>query len=59
MCHPVFRPGPECQLGVSIGIALLHQGMDNQDQVLAAADSAMYSVKQTGKNGFRMASSVL
>ncbi|MBM7456839.1 GGDEF domain-containing protein [Oceanisphaera litoralis] len=46
-------------MGVSIGIALLHQGMDNQDQVLAAADSAMYSVKQTGKNGFRMASSVL
>ncbi|GHA15351.1 sensor domain-containing diguanylate cyclase [Oceanisphaera arctica] len=49
---PVEVAGQRCQLGVSIGITLLHQGVRHHDQALAAADSAMYKVKQSGKQGF-------
>ncbi len=52
---PIEVAGQRCQLGISIGIALLHRGVDNHEQVLAAADSAMYSVKQAGKQGFLVA----
>ncbi len=52
---PVESAGQPFQLGVSIGITLLHRGIRHHDQALAAADKAMYSAKQAGKQGFVVA----
>ncbi|MEH6472923.1 MAG: diguanylate cyclase [Halopseudomonas sp.] len=40
------------QIGISIGIALLPNGFSNDQQAIDAADGAMYSAKQAGKNRF-------
>jgi diguanylate cyclase (GGDEF)-like protein/PAS domain S-box-containing protein len=37
----------------SVGIALYPQDADNPDELIHRADSAMYEVKQAGRNGYR------
>ncbi|MDE1715776.1 GGDEF domain-containing protein, partial [Chromobacterium amazonense] len=40
----------DCPLGISIGIAI-GSGLSTPDQLLQAADQAMYRVKKTGRSG--------
>jgi hemerythrin-like metal-binding protein len=42
----------ECQIGVSIGIAIYPQNGPEIDTLMHAADSAMYQSKSSGKNRF-------
>lgn len=44
-----------CQVGASIGIACFPDHGTDRDSLLAAADLAMYRVKQSGKNHFAFA----
>ena len=55
---PVEVAGQPFQLGVSIGITLLHRGFDDHIQALAVADRAMYNAKQAGRQGVFVAPSV-
>jgi len=43
----------------SIGIAILHDYKQTVNEILAQADTAMYSAKESGKNTFRFFDSVL
>lgn len=43
-----------CQVGVSIGISLSPKHTDDIEQLIEYADSAMYRVKASGKNGFQL-----
>lgn len=48
--RPIMLPGGEVQLGVSIGIASYPQHGASIDDLLTAADVAMYQAKHQGKN---------
>jgi len=54
--EPVGLDACECQVGVSIGGSLYPRHGDNQRVLIRRADEAMYEVKQSGKNTFRLAS---
>jgi two-component system cell cycle response regulator len=40
----------EIQTSVSIGVANRENGMDNEDDMLRAADKALYAAKNAGRN---------
>ena len=48
--RPFAVTGQTLQLNASIGIALYPRDGNNEEQLLAAADAAMYRVKRTGGN---------
>jgi len=48
----VFGAG-EFSIGASIGISLFPFDGENMESLLQKADSAMYGVKQNGRNGWR------
>lgn len=48
--QPIKLPGGEVKLGVSIGIASYPQNGQSIDDLLTAADVAMYQAKHQGKN---------
>lgn len=51
-----FSEGTEKPLSMSIGVAIYDPSSDeSQDELLARADAAMYSVKRRGKGGYAMA----
>ncbi len=50
---PFSLKGFECSIGASIGISLFPEDSDDGDMLLKYADSAMYLVKQSGRNGYR------
>lgn len=50
-----LAPDTSVSVGVSIGIACFPGDGPNRATLLAAADAAMYQIKQRGKNGFAMA----
>jgi diguanylate cyclase (GGDEF)-like protein len=52
--QPLQLRAAETTLGVSIGIALSN-GRHSPDELLAAADAAMYQAKQQGRGGFVIA----
>ncbi|MCF6439096.1 EAL domain-containing protein [Pseudoalteromonas luteoviolacea] len=43
-----------CHIAASIGIALAPEDGENTEQLLKAADQAMYKAKQLGRNGFTL-----
>ncbi|MES2101686.1 MAG: diguanylate cyclase [Pseudomonadota bacterium] len=55
--RPLLVRGSTHALGVSVGIALSNEG-DHAEALLAAADRAMYAVKQRGSTGVRVAAPV-
>lgn len=55
--HPITLPNGTTELiGASIGISVFPDDGDDGDQLLAAADNAMYEVKRNGKGGWRFVS---
>lgn len=58
--HHVSRPmtinGNQAGVSASIGIALYSVDGEDMEQLIKAADDAMYKIKNTGKNGFCFAS---
>ncbi|WP_420474219.1 diguanylate cyclase domain-containing protein [Noviherbaspirillum sp. ST9] len=51
--RPVIIGGKECQLSVSIGIAIYPDDGSDGPTLLKNADKAMYKAKDLGKNGFQ------
>ncbi|RZU52994.1 PAS domain S-box-containing protein/diguanylate cyclase (GGDEF)-like protein [Krasilnikovia cinnamomea] len=49
LTEPLAIPGGNVQIGASIGLAVA-QGADQADQVVLAADTAMYAAKRAGGN---------
>jgi len=49
--QPFLIHGQSCSLGASIGIAMSH-GQKSPDQLMIAADQAMYRAKQAGRGHF-------
>jgi diguanylate cyclase (GGDEF)-like protein len=52
LAYPFVIDGEEHHFGASIGIALFPEDSDNVDELIKCADSAMYKVKQDGRNNF-------
>jgi diguanylate cyclase (GGDEF)-like protein/PAS domain S-box-containing protein len=52
--QPFQLAGREICVGASIGIAIYPQSGDSMDSLIKNADIAMYSVKNTGKDGFQV-----
>ncbi len=49
---PINIRGAKAEIGASIGIALYPENGENEEELLKAADRAMYQVKHAGKNNF-------
>lgn len=52
---PVSWMGQELRVGASVGIALFPEHSDEVETLLRMADAAMYQVKKSGKNRYRLA----
>jgi diguanylate cyclase (GGDEF)-like protein/PAS domain S-box-containing protein len=50
---PFFLKNHECNIGSSIGISILPRDGNTSDELLKKADTAMYDVKQQGRNAYR------
>lgn len=56
ICQPVHLPtGGNCQVGVSIGIAMSDAGCSRLDELFKLADHAMYEAKRAGKGRWKVA----
>ncbi len=55
IAQPLFIAGRELAVGVSIGIALFPESGNTVEQILNAADDAMYLAKRTGRNRYAFA----
>ncbi|MBC7858571.1 MAG: diguanylate cyclase [Burkholderiaceae bacterium] len=55
---PFAIAGAELTIGISIGIALFPQHGETVEEVLNAADHAMYRAKKAGRNGYAFAEAV-
>jgi len=53
--QPITFQGLQLMVGASIGIALYPQNGNTPEQLLKQADSAMYFIKNSGKNGYSFA----
>lgn len=54
VARPVEHSGATLQVGVSIGIALYPDCAESADELLRAADAAMYRAKQDGRNTYHI-----
>jgi diguanylate cyclase (GGDEF)-like protein/PAS domain S-box-containing protein len=56
--QPIAVDGDEVRVGISIGVAIAHQPVDQPavsgDRILTLADQAMYRAKATGGNRYRV-----
>lgn len=48
--HPIFLNNHSIQVGVSVGVAIYRIDGFKAQEIMAAADSAMYKAKKSGKN---------
>ncbi len=52
--QPIFVMGHELQITTSIGIAIFPvNGTDDAQELMRKADTAMYAMKEAGRNGYR------
>jgi diguanylate cyclase (GGDEF)-like protein len=51
---PITVDGKDYLLGASIGISLYPMHADSLPKLMKCADSAMYEIKRSGKNGYRI-----
>ncbi|MDL2283619.1 GGDEF domain-containing protein [Oxalobacter sp. OttesenSCG-928-P03] len=58
LSEPMEVQGERCQVGASIGIAIYPEHGRDESTLLQAADDAMYTVKNSGKNAYRYAGKV-
>lgn len=54
--EPVMIDGQRADIGASIGVALYPDHGEDVEDLIRSADQAMYEVKHSGKNGYRIAS---
>jgi diguanylate cyclase (GGDEF)-like protein/PAS domain S-box-containing protein len=54
LSEPMHLNGEVLSIGASVGIVTYPEGGDDVDTLLRQADAAMYQVKQSGRNGFRL-----
>lgn len=57
--QPVAINGRKVGVGVSVGIALFPQNGDTPDELIAAADAALYEAKRAGKDRYATASALV
>lgn len=50
---PVFIEGNNVEVSFSIGVSLFPYDSTDSDQLIMNADTALYEVKRTGKNGYK------
>lgn len=50
----MLQSGQECEIGVSIGIAIYPENGTEIDRLLTAADTAMYESKTSGRNNYTL-----
>ncbi len=55
LAEPFVVGGESCRLGASIGVALYPGQGGTPEELLAAADAAMYDAKRSGRNAVRLA----
>jgi diguanylate cyclase (GGDEF)-like protein len=55
LSESIETDGVNCHIGASIGIAIFPEHGTDETALLAAADHAMYAVKNRGKNGYSYA----
>jgi diguanylate cyclase (GGDEF)-like protein/PAS domain S-box-containing protein len=51
--QPIELDGAVCHIGASIGIAIYPRHFENMDDLIIAADSAMYQAKAGGRNQYQ------
>ncbi len=51
----ILADGLQASVGASVGVALCKVCGEDADLMIKAADTAMYKVKNSGKNGYRFA----
>jgi diguanylate cyclase (GGDEF)-like protein len=59
LLRPIAVLEQNVQIGCSIGVALLAEGLSDLPALMRAADTAMYAAKQSGRNAFRFYSDAL
>ncbi len=52
--HDLKIDGECCKVGVSLGVSLYPEHGEDVERLIHNADLAMYAVKQSGKNGYRI-----
>lgn len=52
--QPIHVPGEQFNISCSIGISIYPENGKNADDLLKRADTALYTVKENGKNGFAL-----
>ncbi|MCP4117629.1 MAG: diguanylate cyclase [Desulfobacteraceae bacterium] len=55
--RPFIQNDKQMNVGASIGISIYPNDGDNIDELVKKADSAMYRIKKSGKNGYTFAAS--
>ena len=54
---PLAYEGDTVKIGASVGISLYPDNGENIEEIMQAADAAMYQVKRSGKNNYKFADS--
>ncbi|WP_069190048.1 diguanylate cyclase domain-containing protein [Candidatus Terasakiella magnetica] len=57
--EPIIAAGEECYLGSSIGMSCFPEDSMDAEELMRCADEAMYAVKTSGRNGFKLYDSAL
>ncbi len=57
--HPMHIEDVAIYITASIGVAIGHGGLNNADDLLSSADTAMYAAKQKGRDGWQFYSEAL
>lgn len=52
--NPIVIDGKEVNVGISIGVSVYPENGEDIEELIHNADSAMYQVKYSGKNGFEL-----